>query len=59
MNAIIHEMMLKIRRVGGSLTVIIPKDIANLYGIDVDSGIEIIPVSRDELNLRFRRVTEK
>lgn len=52
-------MILKVRRVGGSLSIIVPRDIATLYNIDVDSGFEVIPVSKDELTLRFKRQPEK
>lgn len=59
MRVNIREMILKVRRVGGSLSLIIPRDVAKLYNIDVDSGFEIIPESKDELTLRFKRLTEK
>ncbi len=59
MTSIIDKMILKVRRVGGSLSIIVPRDIATLYNIDVDSGFEVIPVSKDELTLRFKRQPEK
>ncbi len=53
------EMILKVRRIGGSLTVIIPKDIANLYGITESSGFEVEPISKDEICLKYRKTKKQ
>ena len=50
-----RDMFLKVKRIGGSLTVIIPKDIANLYGISEGSSLEVVPASKEELTLVYKK----
>lgn len=55
MNNNSDSMKLKVKRIGGSLTVIIPRDVAGLYNITEDTQFDVVPISKDELTLRYKR----
>ncbi len=54
MRTALKEMILRARKIGGSYSIIIPKTLAELYGVGVDSGFEVIP-AKDEFSLVFRK----
>lgn len=55
MNNNSDNMKLKVKRIGGSLTVIIPRDVASLYSITEDTQFDVVPISKDELVLKYKR----
>ncbi|MCX9011456.1 MAG: AbrB/MazE/SpoVT family DNA-binding domain-containing protein [Candidatus Methanoperedens sp.] len=46
-------LKLPIRKVGNSLVVTIPKDIATLYGLSENSELELIPESKDQFVIKI------
>lgn len=56
MKTILKELMdAKVWKTGGSLVITIPKDIAGLFGVKEGSTFELMPISKDELTLRYKR----